>query len=638
MRSVLPIYLGILLASFLPGKAVAQLYTRMGVLSSQDGLSDERVTCFLKDRDGYIWVGTKNGLNRYDGHRFTIFRPNQENSISNETINDIIQDDNGIIWVATMGGLNRYDPVHQRWEKFVPDPNATENDLPNFIVWDISLAANGKIWIACDVFEFSLFDPAKRKFEYYNWPGYARTERHLSPFSYRSIQRFIPRNDHQFWLATTNGLVMLDTTSRDFTYLGGVYNENVTDLQYDEIAGKVFLTLSDGSIYVYDERKHAFARVSASYDPYPSRYFTRQGQREMWLGAREGLLRVSDDRQHFYLSKSVPGLPASLLPGGVNAVYTDHDGITWIGTNNGINKFVDSYRSLAYLPLMPLAEAEDNRINSVLFDPVQKAYFACAGSLRKVFVIDASGAQIVAIQRDARGRPLPECNALMTDRQQNIWLLTVSGVFRYNRKSRQFESFPLAGTGQEPDFRDMAEDASGNYWFASFDAGVYSYRTKDRKAVHETASEPLSGIRKFTSVLADTLHGRIWLGTFSSGLYCYDPATREITGYNETDSTLNYAPLALVHDIAQDASGRIWVATYAGGIFRHQEGMPYSRTFTQITMRDGLSSNNYMSIAPGIDTTIWLLSGQGISAIGQSGGLLFDLKDKAAFPIPSFTS
>lgn len=96
-----------------------------------------------------MWVGTKNGLNRYDGHSFKIFRPSKENSISNEVINDIAGDKEGKIWVATMGGLNCYDPVENTWEVLQPGAKKTKNDIPNLLVWDIWFDKKGLLWIAC---------------------------------------------------------------------------------------------------------------------------------------------------------------------------------------------------------------------------------------------------------------------------------------------------------------------------------------------------------------------------------------------------------------------------------------------------------------------------------------------------------
>ncbi len=172
----------------------AQIHIKTKSINTDDGLSDKRVTCFYKDRKGYIWIGTKNGLNRYDGHSFKIFRPASGNSISNEVINDITEDNKGRIWVATMEGLNYYDPVTEQWECLVPDAVKSDKDIPSYLIWDIEADANGRIWIASDVYEFCSYDPATKKFTYYDWPHFTSNNIHFAGSSYNSIKKFVQKN------------------------------------------------------------------------------------------------------------------------------------------------------------------------------------------------------------------------------------------------------------------------------------------------------------------------------------------------------------------------------------------------------------------------------------------------------------
>ncbi|MEQ1677299.1 MAG: two-component regulator propeller domain-containing protein, partial [Chitinophagaceae bacterium] len=152
----------------------AQLYHKSKTITTADGLSDKRVTCFHKDKKGFMWIGTRNGLNRYDGHSFKVFRPGAGNSISNEIINDIEEDSRGRIWVATMEGLCIYDPATGAWETMVPDPEKRTNGLPNYIIWDIDIDKKDIVWVASDVFEFTRYDMNTRQFTFYDWPDFAR--------------------------------------------------------------------------------------------------------------------------------------------------------------------------------------------------------------------------------------------------------------------------------------------------------------------------------------------------------------------------------------------------------------------------------------------------------------------------------
>ena len=192
------------------GAVAAQIYSKARILTVENGLSDNRVNCFYKDRSGYIWIGTRNGLNRYDGHAFRVFRPSSRNSISNEVINSIAEDDKGTIWVGTMNGLNRYDPTLNHWETILPDPLKKSVGLPNNLVWDIQFSKEGLLWIASDVFEFSSYNPVSRQFTHYDWPGFAKTVPKTGASHYTSIHKFLAKSPYEFWLGTNRGLVHLD--------------------------------------------------------------------------------------------------------------------------------------------------------------------------------------------------------------------------------------------------------------------------------------------------------------------------------------------------------------------------------------------------------------------------------------------
>lgn len=615
-------------------QAAGQLYYRAETITSRDGLSDNRVTCFLKDRDGFIWVGTKNGLNQYDRHSFTIFRPSRKNSISSEAINDIVQDDQGIIWVATMQGLNRYDPKTGHWESIGPEGPEQNNDLPSFIVWDLMIVGN-KLWIASDVHEFSEYDPVTRKFNYFDWPAFARKDSHLSSLGYRSIKKFTKRNKDSFWLATTGGLVSLNTSTGDFQFVAGNGNLEINDIAYDTIARKVYVSINNRELLIFDELLNTFNSIYLEAQPFPSTHFKDAGNEKFWMGSKEGLVHIAGFPESFYFSEAIPGLSASLLPGGVNVVFRDQTGITWVGTNNGINKFTNDYRQTAFLPLLDASGKEEiNKVNSVFYDPVSSDYFACTGNSSKVFIVHNGSGRIQSLNRDSDGKTFSVCNAVIGDRSNNVWLLTDRQVYKYNRESGQFVLFRIEGVSRDVRFKDMTEDYEGNLWFAGFDGGIVFYNIMEQRLM--PVADPLIGrIRNTTAVHSDSIRKKIWIGTFSDGLYCYDQQQKKTIAYYSTDSTPQYAPLSLVHDISQDSHGGIWVATHSGGIFRFLDGRSYGESLQQFSMKDGLCSNNFISICPDNDTTLWVLTGQGMAAMSINGKFLFRVEDRNSFYFPS---
>ena len=189
-----------------------------------------------------MWIGTRNGLNRYDGHSFKAFRPAAGNSISNEIINDIDEDSRGRIWVATMGGLNIYDPAANNWTCMMPDPDTLVQAIPNFIVWDIMIDKSDMVWIASDVHAFCSYDFKRDKFTYYDWPGFAWSNPTIKQYKYKSIQKFSAKSDHEFWLGTTTGLVLLNTDTKQFHFIAsGGYYAYVLEIVYDPENKKVFM-------------------------------------------------------------------------------------------------------------------------------------------------------------------------------------------------------------------------------------------------------------------------------------------------------------------------------------------------------------------------------------------------------------
>ncbi len=252
----------------------SQLYLNARLLTTVNGLSDNRITAIYKDAKGYIWIGTKNGLNKYNGQSFTIYKPAKENSISNEIINCITGDKEGNIWVGTMNGLNRLDAVTNTWTNWVPDSLGTNtNTLQNFLIWDLKWDETGVLWIACDVKEFTSYNPSTRKFEYYDWPGFVQTISGTKTIEgYHAIQSFAQKNREEFWLASNKGLVHLNTRTRTFTFVGGNYYADIIDIQYDAESQQVWVSLEGGQVFRYTESSGRYEELIPEQEPYPSTY------------------------------------------------------------------------------------------------------------------------------------------------------------------------------------------------------------------------------------------------------------------------------------------------------------------------------------------------------------------------------
>ncbi len=195
-------------------------YNHFEKISEEQGLSDNRVTCFKKDRAGFVWIGTENGLNRYDGFRFRIYRPGQTRfDLSHENINDIEEDRDGYLWIATWNGLNLLDPKTDSLTVFSPDHHhsgETKNHLNSSLIWDTYIDRSGLVWIAADNRDLCYYQPATKEFFYYPWKAFVDEVVPHRRGAYVSIQKIIKKSDHEIWLGTTVGLFSFDVASRKF--------------------------------------------------------------------------------------------------------------------------------------------------------------------------------------------------------------------------------------------------------------------------------------------------------------------------------------------------------------------------------------------------------------------------------------
>ena len=621
-----------------PCNSNAQLYFKTKNLSTENGLSDNRVTCFYKDKKGFMWIGTRNGLNRYDGHSFKMFRPAAGNSISNEIINDIAEDSRGRIWVATMEGLNIYDPASNNWSCMMPDPDTSVRAMPNFLVWDIMIDKNDLVWIASDVHEFCSYDTRRDKFTYYDWPRFARSNSTIKQYKYKSIQKFSAKSDHEFWLGTTTGLVLLNTDTKQFRFIAsGGYYAYVLEIVYDPENKKVFISTETGKLFTYDETENKYSEIFVDEAQYPSTSFFQPEENEIWMSSETGLIKISNDRKKIRIEQNIPQLIGTLLSGGTMSVYTDDDHIRWVATKNGISVFDPSARHSSFLPLLPVSDKESiNKMGGVFYDDSSQCYFVCSLDPGAVFIINSVSGQIDKIMTDANGNPLQLCINIEKDHHNNLWLLTDAHVYNYNRNTGKFVLFTMPNEGTRMTFRDMLHDEEGNYWFAPYNGRLFYYNTVQKKFVVPKDSS-LKRIRNITGISTVANKGEILIGNFGVGIYSYNLSTGKKVYYNKEGAEA-YSALFLVNDIDKDANGTLWVATSSGGVFRYNPGMPFEKAFTGFDMRTGFTNNNILSLSCDDDTTIWLLSGNGLSAMNTRGQFLFDLKDELPFKFTSYTS
>ncbi len=322
-------------------------------ISSDNGLSQNTINCIFQDSQGFLWFGTQDGLNKYDGYTFEIFKKQsgETNSISHNWIWDIHEDKSGIFWIATWWGLNRYDPGSGTFTRYLPDdtPGSISNSRPTAIEEDLF----GNLWIGTWGGGLNLYLPESDRFTVFR-----HDQNDINSISNNFIRTLYLDRSGILWIGTWNGLCSIPTDTSKLThefifkrYLndpenpGSISGNRITSICEDS-AGDLWVGTMENGLNRFNLLSNRFNHYkndprdagSISADQISSIYKDSEGS--LWIATQDqGLNRFIEDRNEFAHFKTQIGHDASLSSNKLLSLYEDESSILWIGTaTNGLNK------------------------------------------------------------------------------------------------------------------------------------------------------------------------------------------------------------------------------------------------------------------------------------------------------------
>lgn len=605
-------------------------YIHFEKISEAQGLSDNRVTCFKKDRAGFLWIGTENGLNRYDGNSFRIYRPGQKQfNLSHENINDIEEAHDGRFWIATWNGLNLLDTKTDSVTIFSPDhvhPGQTHNKLNSSLIWDTYADRQGIVWIAPDMRDLCYYSPSTHEFFYYPWLEFVKSALPIRQGHYTSIQKIIKKSDQELWLGTTIGLFSFHIPSKRFRYYGGDISHDCVSLQYDSAAKRVFI--GQEKLYVLDDSNAAVKQI-----PYSEKTsFGTQVNASRLISSLKGIWAVD-----------ALGLQATRVPlqekntfsmhhGKKNTIYNDND-VIWIGSTDGVRILDPRMNIFHFTEIFPdtLGYTGGN-VHHVLDHEQDNRYYISAFNAGRLIILDKSTGQRKDIAK-IEGKPLTECSMTFEDSKHRLWVLTRNHIFISDPPHDVFKPFriPEADVYQ---FMDMDEDGDGNFWFASLRNGVYRFTPSTREWKLYGEKDGLFAKRP-TSIQNAPESRTVWFGDYSFGAFRYQQDSAKFTyfGMDAQDSTTLHS--SLVNDLAKDKDGNIWVATNSGGVSNFSAR---TQRFKTLNMQNGLPENTINNIQVDHRGNLWLGSFKGLTCITPDGKIIRHYDKSAGLPFTGFNT
>ncbi|EXZ87099.1 response regulator [Bacteroides fragilis] len=596
-------------------------------LSIRNGLSQNTVNAILQDRKGFMWLGTKDGLNRYDGLSFRKFKHDAANprSIGNSFITSLYEDFNGNIWVGTDAGVYIYYPEKEAFEEF--DCQSLEKTRIERSVSMIAGDKQGRVWIAVEAQGMFCYDARQKLLR--NYP--------LSEIS-SNIKCFTFDSGGTLWLgfygdglyyskdnlATVHPYGSPEDGKREFEggvitkivqgnynclYIGsvkeGVSELNLTSgqvrnlLAIDESGESIFcrdlLPYSDNElwigtesgIYIYNLRTAQFIHLRASlYDSYSlsdNAIYALYKDREegLWIGSYFGGVDYYP-RQYTYFAKYYPKNIANSLHGKrVREFCRADDGTLWIGTEDGgLNHFNPKTKEFHFFE----PSAGFTNIHGLCMDGSHLWVGTFSKGLR---VIDTRTGVVLRTYTEGHTPHSLNDNSIFSICRTSageIYLGTLFGLLRYNRTQDSFDCIPeLNGKF----VYDIKEDSYGNLWLATYANGAYCYDVSARRwknYVFDAEDERSLPYDKVLSVFEDS-YRQIWLTTQGGGFCLFHPDTETFTRYGLKDGL----PNDVVYQIVEDDDRFLWLTTN-NGLVRFD---PKTMEMKVFSTANGLPTNQF---------------------------------------------
>lgn len=555
----------------------------------EKGLSQNTIYSIMQDNDGFMWFGTWDGLNKYDGINFTIF--NKEDGLSNETIYALFQDTTGLIWIGTEYGLNTYNPETGTFKVYLHD-NKDTNSISNNRITQIYKDRLGQLWI-CTA-------KGLNKYRYESDDFLQYLNQHRDNLAVRSnyINCLFQDRNYMYWLATRYGLIRYDIVTKSLTR----YYHKPDDPE----------SLVDNHVTMLCDDKEG----------------------NLWIGTQNGISKLLNSTKKFVNYKQSEEKDSCLSDNNITSILEDRYGIIWIGTAvGGLNMYdplMDCFTTFIHSSIK-VSSLSSNRIFSLYEDRIGTLWI---GSFNGVNKIDLHSSKFPVYKSDPMNNSLNNnfVRAFFEDQPGIIWIGTENGINIFNENTGEFsymrhhENDPNSLPSEN--IRDIFKDSEGIYWIGTADSGLIRYnKAKDKFTLFSYDHADTSGIGgNFIFKIFEDKSGNIW-ASFTNGLSVYNKHKSTFKNYIHNSNNPKRNGLQRIYDIYQDDSDVLWFASQ-NGLSRYH---PESNSFSVIEIDPGpgsnIVSNKIFDIFPENDSILWLST--------RGGGLVRYHKLRQSFKVYS---
>lgn len=617
VRLLFMVFLSVFISVFITKAQPSQINFKRYTIN--EGLSQNTVYALLEDREGIIWIGTEDGLNKFDGYDFTIYKHENRkpHSISHNQVNALYEDKAGKIWIGTSDGLNIFDKKTESFTRLNTIKNPTLGFNEN--ITSIYEDKKGNIWVTT-LRGLIRYHPAGNSFLHYGYPGDQRTDEVMEDAQ------------GMFWVSVDRDLRRFDPKKKQYIPLPPLLENNVSlrnsfvRVMKEDAEKRIWIGTDRAGLFIYDTNNNSLQHFRNDKSDNKSlpidiiRDIHFYNDKEVWIGTRDGLSIFNKDTKQFTNHQTDRYNPASLSQNSVRTILKDKAGNVWLGTfSGGLNLVTRGNNMFNYLGTQTAYKPGLNypMVSAVTATKNGGLWIGTEGGGINFVNRDFTSFQSFSLPIISANIAKNTIKVLLPD-GDNLWVGTFDGLGFFNGTTKALTNIPIPG-----DIKDVAAlmKSKEGLWIGTNGGGLIlrDHNGGTKVFRHDAADSNSLSRNNILKIVTDKQHN-LWIGT-SWGLNFYDGKKFRQFHFDKHDPySLSNNSIA---SLLVDRKSRVWVGTKGGGLNFFDKA---TGRFYVIDETLGLANNVIQAIEEDHHGHLWVSTNNGISRIVVHGSLPFTRK------------